>query len=208
MTKQNGYLSVKGSRLIRLLQGFTLALILIPAVGGTAQSDTTRLADLLSTEGAEQGHAPAQRSLAWMYRQGEGTHKGAYVPQNYVEAVRWYRLAAEQGYAPAQLELGEMYYHGQGVAQDYFEAVRWYRMAAEQGYIPAHFNLGEMYYHGHGVPQDYVTSHMWYNLGAATGIKRALQGRDFVAQSLTPADISEAQRRARVCLASNYRNCD
>ena len=40
---------------------------------------------------AEQGDAGAQNILGLMYDQGEG------VTQDYVEAVRWHRLAAEQG---------------------------------------------------------------------------------------------------------------
>ena len=62
-----------------------------------------------------------------MYRNGEG------VPQDYAEAVKWYRLAAEQGDADAQYNLGLMYDNGNGVPQDYKEAVKWYRLAAEQG---------------------------------------------------------------------------
>jgi hypothetical protein len=34
-----------------------------------------------------------------MYEKGQG------VPQDYKEAVKWYRLAAEQGYADAQTNL-------------------------------------------------------------------------------------------------------
>ena len=67
------------------------------------------------------------------------------VPQDYAEAVKWYRLAAEQGDAVAQYNLGVMYDNGQGVPQDYAEAVKWYRLAAEQGYAHAQRNLGVMY---------------------------------------------------------------
>jgi len=42
---------------------------------------------------AEQGYAPAQSYLGVMYKDGKG------VPQEYKEAVKWYRLSAEQGYA-------------------------------------------------------------------------------------------------------------
>ena len=61
-----------------------------------------------------------------MYDTGEG------VPQNYTEAVRWYR-SAEQGDATAQFNLGLMYDTGEGIPQNDTEAVRWYRLAAEQG---------------------------------------------------------------------------
>lgn len=62
-----------------------------------------------------------------MYEQGQG------VPQNYGEALRWYRKAAGQGYASAEYNLGNMYYYGRGVTQDQAEAVRWYRKAADHG---------------------------------------------------------------------------
>ena len=46
-----------------------------------------------------------------MYKSGQG------VPQDYKEAVVWYRKAAEQGHAAAQNNLGTMYEHDQGVPQ-------------------------------------------------------------------------------------------
>ena len=74
------------------------------------------------------------------------------VPQDYNEAIKWYRLAAEQGYSVAQSNLGFMYDNGFGTTQDYNEAVKWYRLAAEQGYSVAQFNLGVMYENGLGPP--------------------------------------------------------
>ena len=60
-------------------------------------------------------------------------NKGRGVPQNYKEAIKWYRLAAEQGFAPAQYNLGAMYFEGLGVPQDHKEAEKWFRRSAEQG---------------------------------------------------------------------------
>ena len=68
--------------------------------------------------------------------------KGLGVPQDYKEAVKWYRLSAEQGVAQAQYKLGWMYSNGLGVPQDYKEAVKWYRLSAEQGDAQAQYNLG------------------------------------------------------------------
>ena len=45
--------------------------------------------------------------------------RGERVPQDYAEAIKWYRKAAEQGYASAQYNLGIMYDDGEGVPQDY-----------------------------------------------------------------------------------------
>ena len=66
---------------------------------------------------------------------------GRAVPQDYAEAVKWYRKAAGQGDAGAQNNLGVMYKNGRGVPQDYVEALQWYRKAAEQGNAEAQGNL-------------------------------------------------------------------
>jgi TPR repeat protein len=132
-----------------------------------------------------------------MYAKGQG------VPQDYVEAMKWYRKAAEQNNAAAQNDLGNMYTEGQGVPQDYVEAMKWLRKAAEQGNAAAQNNLGNMYTEGQGVPQDYVQAHKWFNLAAARipaseTESRAIasKSRDRVASKMTPAQVAEAQKLA------------
>jgi hypothetical protein len=98
-----------------------------------------------------------------MYGEGLG------VKQDYVEAVRWFKLAASQGDALAQNNLGVMYGKGQGAAQDYVEEVKWYKLAAAQGHAGAQFNLGNIYKNGNGVTQDYAEAIKWYKLAAAQG---------------------------------------
>ena len=66
--------------------------------------------------------------------------KGTGVPQDDVEAVKWYRLAADQGFANAQLNLGLMYAKGTGVPQDDVEAYKWWNLAADQGNTKARGN--------------------------------------------------------------------
>ena len=127
---------------------------------------------------------------------------------DYATALENWQPLAEQGYAYAQYSLGLMYKNGDGVPQDYAEALRWYRLAAEQGYAYAQHNLGSMYENGQGVPQDYIMAHIWLNLASANGSKKGGEWRDKVAAKMTPADISEAQRRARVCMSSGYEDCD
>ena len=76
---------------------------------------------------AEQGNAPAQNNLGFMYRNGRG------VPQDDQTAVKWYTLAAEQGYALAQGNLGVMYAFGEGKLKDYVYAHMWGNIAALNG---------------------------------------------------------------------------
>ena len=75
---------------------------------------------------AEQSNAEAQTALGNMYDAGSG------VPQDYVEAVKWFRRAAEQGFADAQDALARMYVQGQGVPKDYVQAHLWFNLAASR----------------------------------------------------------------------------
>jgi TPR repeat protein len=69
-------------------------------------------------------------SLGMMYARGEG------VPENDVEAVKWWRKAADLGNAEAQYNLGFMYKNGNGVPQDHAEAYAWFNISAVS-YEPA-----------------------------------------------------------------------
>ena len=91
---------------------------------------------------------------------------------------------------------------------DYSTALRLWRLAAEQCNASAQNNLGAMYDKGHGVLQDNITAHMWFNIAGANSSEYGVTNRNGLAENMTPADISEAQRRARVCMNSNYQDCD
>ena len=151
---------------------------------------------------AEQGETYAQANLGGMFFLGQG------VTADYTEAFRWLRLAAEQGHAGAQAGLGFLYSEGHGVLQDYDIALRWYRAAAEQGHAGAQNNIGFLYFEGRGVPQDYISAYVWINIAAANGDAHAHENREIAARQMTDDAIAEAQRRARVCMASNYQDCD
>ena len=131
----------------------------------------------------------------------------AYKSGDYATALREWRPFAEQGVAGAQYSLGRMYFKGEGVPQDYKTAVKWYTLAAEQGVAGAQNVLGHMYRKGVGVPQDNVYAHMWWQIAASSGNKDAVKNRDKVAKQITPAEISEAQKLARECVAKKYKGC-
>jgi hypothetical protein len=56
--------------------------------------------------------------------------KGQGVPQDFQEAVKWYRIAAAHGNEFAQVHLGMMYTKGRGVRQDFARAYMWFNLAA------------------------------------------------------------------------------
>src|SRR5258708_15568338 len=62
--------------------------------------------------------------LGQLYEDGQG------VPRDYVEALKWYRMAADQGDIWAQLAVGRFYEKGNGVLQDDEEACFWFSLAA------------------------------------------------------------------------------
>lgn len=106
---------------------------------------------------------------------GNASFDGDGVPQDYVSAADWYRIAAERGHAMAQHNLAIMYDEGQGVPQDYVEAAKWFRAAAEQGHPGSQNNLGCLFERGHGVAKDYAQAAEWYRKAAANGDDSVLE---------------------------------
>jgi hypothetical protein len=149
---------------------------------------------------AEQGDARAQYNLGNMYADGDG------VPEDDVEAVRWFRLAADQGLAEAQYNLGFLYATGEGVPEDDVEAVRWYRLAADQGLAEAQYNLGVLYGAGTGVTEDMSEAVRLYRLSADQGYALAQYnlGVLYGAGTGVTEDISEAVRLYRLSADQGY----
>ena len=146
---------------------------------------------------AQQGDVEAQYVLALRYALGLG------VPQDYVEARKWYLKAAEQGHAPAQYNLGVFYHSGEGIPQDYVEARKWWLKAAAQGQANAQYLLGVLYYDGEGVPQDYVEARKWWLKAAAQGQANAqyLLGLLYYNGQGAPQDFLTAYTCANIAAA-------
>lgn len=150
---------------------------------------------------AEAGNAAAQYSLGSMYSMGKG------VPRDDVEAVRWFRLAAERGYASAIGSLAFAYNQGEGVEQSHPIAINLYRLAVKKGDYYSSAHLGFAYARGDGVIKDKVLEHMWFNIACAHGVD-VCKERDDAEREMTSLELSEAQRRARICISSNYTDCE
>ena len=65
------------------------------------------------------------------------------------------------------------------------------------------YQLGINYSIGNNVPTDYVSAHKWFNLAAMRGNKDAIRHRQEIAASMSPAEIAQAQRAARIWLKSH-----
>jgi uncharacterized protein len=131
------------------------------------------------------------------------------VTQNYIEALKWYRLSAAKGNGDAQNSIGNLYVDGKkGIPRDHNEALKWYRMSAAQGNAHGENGLAGMYAGGIGVNKDYVRAYMWYSLAAAQGNSTAASSLRFYATKVTAPEIAQAEAMAAKCKASNYKNCN
>ena len=85
------------------------------------------------------------------------------------------------------------------------EAAKWYRMAANQEVQASQIELAKLYAAGEGVVQNIITASMWRIIAIENGsIASAVSNLD----DMSAAEGAEADRRARVCMASNYQDCD
>ena len=170
--------------------------ILYAAGKGVVQDDTEAVQWF--RKAAEQGHAEAQYRLGLAHDSGDGMSAFSVLDVETQHRLRW------------------PYYIGLSVAKNDAEAARWYREAAEQGYGDAQLKLGAMYHAGAGVAQDYVGAYMWLDIAMSTATldedkdlaEDVEMIRGIVGTEMTAADISEAKRRARIWLESNYQKCD
>ena len=129
---------------------------------------------------AEQGVAAAQYNLGVMYDNGKG------VPENDVEAVKWFRKAAEKGYAYAQFNLGNMYANGEGVPVP--EIIPWF---SEEG-----------------APNNNTRAYVWWSMAKTQGNAKAASNIDRLKPKMTPQQIADGQALAAKCYESNYKDCD
>lgn len=127
---------------------------------------------------------------------------------DYATVLRQWRPLAERGHAAAQFNLGLMYADRLGVIQSDTRAVHWWRLSAEQGFASAQTSLAWMYANGWGAPQNLTLAYMWSSIAATNGHQEAAGMRDLVESYMAPASISQAQRRARECIAADYRGCE
>ena len=142
------------------------------------------------TKLANNGDLESQFFLGTMYAHGID------VPQNYVEAIWWYMMAADQGDASAQFNIGFMYKHGEGVTKNFIAAMKWYRKAADQGFAEAQFNLAGMYYEGESVQQNFIKAYVWWSLALENGYEKAKKILAMLSPKMTAQQVAQAQYEA------------
>ncbi len=99
--------------------------------------------------GAELGYPPSQFALALTY-----IIESSDLELNFIEGLKWMRLAADGGYSEAQYYLGAIYNLGEKVPQDMDKARHWYQKSAKQYNRSALLQLGYIYIYANGVERD------------------------------------------------------
>jgi TPR repeat protein len=66
-----------------------------------------------------------------------------------------------------------------------------------------YYELGIRYSVGNSVEADLIAAHKWFNIAALKGCREAIQLRQEVAASMSPAEIALAQRAARDWLTTH-----
>lgn len=112
-----------------------------------------------------------------IFNRGMKYYRGDGVPQDYTEAVKWFRKAADNGLVTAQEILAVCYACGDGVPQDDTEAVKWHRKAAEQGLAMSQDILGLCYACGKGIPKDEAEAVKWYHKAAEQVVSQSCGAR-------------------------------
>lgn len=129
---------------------------------GDSRSGIAMLAAL-----AENGHAPSQFRLGFIYRTGLG------MPRNLQLAGYWFEKAARQHDVGGQYWLAESYRRGEGLPVSPELAFEWFQCLAERGYAPAEYQVGLAYAEGRGVGHDDAAAVDWLQRAASGGYPAA-----------------------------------
>jgi TPR repeat protein len=120
--------------------------------GNSAAQDAVRRR---TEEAGRMGPADAFQQIAAMYETGD------VLPQNYVEAIKWYRKAADLS-SKAGVKLASIFIDGKGVAPDYGQAMTLCRNAAKQNYPAGIYCVGYLYERGLGTQVASKEAAKWY----------------------------------------------
>jgi hypothetical protein len=161
---------------------------------GTIERDSLE-ALRLYTLSAENGYAPAQNYMGFLYYNATEPQRDLH------KALAWIQRAADSGDAKACNNLGWMLSRGDGVVCDYEKAAYWYGKAAEAGLPVAKAQLADLYRQGLGVERDTTTARHLYEEAIAAGFTDAqyplMEMMDSVFQQLDPQEAADLGVRYR-----------
>ena len=167
---------------------------------GLAEFKQGRFAEAFQewSSAAEAGDARGALYVGVLYDTGLG------VPQDYNQAMAWYRRASDAGSPAGAFNVGVLYDAGIGVGKDPAQAAAWYSLAAKRGFGRAEYNLGMLYETGEAASRSSATVPLRCSEApSATGSRR----RPSICPSWASASPPHrSRRRRRPCNYSSLRN--
>mmetsp|Transcript_30721 Transcript_30721/g.62463 ORF Transcript_30721/g.62463 Transcript_30721/m.62463 type:complete len:549 (-) Transcript_30721:60-1706(-) len=115
---------------------------------------------LLATK---EGYGPAENMLGCYY------DCGRIVPQDHMEAQRWYKRSAKHSEVEGQYNLALSHINGLGVPKNTVEGNRWLQQLAKKKHKGAQRALGNQYLSGDGVVQNNEKALHYFLLAANQG---------------------------------------
>lgn len=127
---------------------------------------------------------------------GVASEEGKGTPQDFAEAVSWYKKAVAAGQNEAYAYLGSAYLDGRGVPADEAEAIKLLQTGAEKGDARSQRRLAVLYTQGKGVPYDYEKALHWAVEAARHGDVQAMYvaGVMYEKGVGTSRDVEQARR--------------
>ena len=148
---------------------------------------------------AKKGNKDAQYHLALGYQKGSG------IEQSDSEAFKWFSKSNAQGNVDAENAIGEFYEQGRGVTQDKQKALTLYLSAAKKGNKKAQFNLSAFYYELSD-SKSLQRSYQWAVIAKKNGFDTN-GAIEIIKSEMSNADVNEANKHIKRCLASHYSDC-
>ena len=135
------------------------------AIGEGVDKNPKKAMELYQSAYAK-GNIDAMRRIGNMYLEDF-----AYIKDNKLEAIKWFKKAADMGDVASMFNIGYTYYkddYGAGF-QDYSKAIEWFKKASDLGDTDAMNLIGICYYDGTGVKQDFVKAVEYYKKASDKG---------------------------------------
>lgn len=177
-------------------------------------------AEKLFREADKRNHPDASFYIGLIYQRGlNGVHDPA-------EAVKWFIRSASFDNPDAHYMLHIAYDQGIGeIEKDPEAAFMHANAAASLGHTDAQYKLALFHATGEVVEQNLALAHMWFEIAAfadtfdqesqlqrtelsLTTAEGIIEILDLIAKQLTLREVLKARLQARICVASNYTDCE
>lgn len=166
---------------------------------------------------ANDGVPHAQFIVGNYYFHGVIIENREVIKKDYIQAIKWFDLAAKQNNFYAQYNLGQMYLRGYGVTRHYGKAIYWTELAAKAGYYTAQYNLAILYKNSSNIKHSNIYALAWFIMASNDNTpkgefgavaEKAKQQEVVLSKNMTKDEILIAQEISQKCLDSDYKNCE